>query len=210
VASRLRRAEHAKVEEGKEAVARQGLKDALRDDQGQVGNAHPAKALVSGAALHHLHRAHGHEPVRDSGKPAKARGRQFRSGKKRCKQASSPGGQQVEAALPGRFLLEARMQDEKSAGIEEQVVPRHMNERMGEEAPPLAALEIVGAKNEGRGRQAWNQMQVEEKKDRGKKPRRSCFGGDHGPSPGKEKGRDGSFGRHPPSAFSGCLSLLSK
>src|SRR5262249_13161528 len=114
-----------------------------------------------------------------------------------------------KAALPGAPVLEACVQDKKRARVEKEVVPAHVNKGVGQETPPLATLDIIASEKEGGERRARSQMQVEEKKGPGEEPKLYRLFGDHGRLLIR-KGRDGSPCRHPPSSYSGCLSLHSK
>ena len=125
------------------------FKRTLAHDERQARKAE-AEHRFAGRTCDHFQRGDRSQAVSDSGQTAQAlrlkrgRGR----GEEGGEQAASAGGQQHRETFAAPFVTQLAVQNEECARIEQQVINRHVHERMREDPPPFPAGNRARQKNE--------------------------------------------------------------
>ena len=134
-----RLADIANMQRVKERVATDQFQHALADDQRQADHAQPALPRRA----QQLQRGHRHQAVGHARQPAQAVVQ--RAGDQRGQAQPTRGRRQRAGQATPRGELVPQQQ--KRTGVQQQVVERHVGQRIGDQPPPLACRHGIGAED---------------------------------------------------------------
>jgi hypothetical protein len=101
----------------------------------------------------------------DAGEAAEAAGGQGRRGGPSEKETAGAAGEDIQEPVDNIPFEEAAVESEKGGGVQQQVIPSKVDERVGEEPPPFTAPNSVRLKDERVGVGTDNDGGVEQGED---------------------------------------------